>query len=52
MDSRRWERMQSLFHEAADLPPGARASFLTAACARDGAHLADVTAMHDSDGRP
>ncbi len=35
MDARRWERIQELFHEAADLAPGARAALLDRACAGD-----------------
>ena len=49
MDSTRWERMQSLFHEAADRPTEARSEFLRAACAGDEALFADVTAMLDRD---
>jgi len=49
MDSMRWERMQSLFHDAAERPTEARAEFLRAACAGDEALFADVTAMLDRD---
>jgi eukaryotic-like serine/threonine-protein kinase len=49
MDSTRWERMQSLFHDAADRPTEARTEFLRAACAGDEALFADVTAMLDRD---
>ena len=49
MDSMRWERMQSLFHEAADRPTEARTEFLRGACAGDDALFADVTAMLDRD---
>jgi serine/threonine protein kinase/tetratricopeptide (TPR) repeat protein len=52
MDSTRWERMQSLFHEAADRPTEARTEFLRAACAGDEALFADVTAMLDRDAGP
>jgi eukaryotic-like serine/threonine-protein kinase len=52
MDSRRWEKMQSLFHEAADLPPDAREPHLRAACAGDDeALMADVLAMLREDAR-
>jgi len=51
MDNTRWERMQSLFHEAVDLPLDARVAFLAAACAGDETLFADVTAMLDRDGR-
>ena len=49
MDSTRWERMQSLFHDAADCPIETRTEFLSAACAGDEALFADVTAMLDRD---
>src|SRR5262245_17734963 len=49
MDSKRWERMQSVFHEAADLPAETRTDFLKAACAGDEALYADVAAMLDRD---
>jgi hypothetical protein len=49
MDSTRWERMQSLFHEAADLPLDARDAFLRTACAGDEALFADVAAMLNHD---
>jgi len=35
MDSSRWERIQTLFHQAADLPPADRPSFLRSACDGD-----------------
>ena len=49
MDSTRWERMQSLFHEAADRPLDARTEFLKQACAGDDLLFADVSAMLDRD---
>jgi serine/threonine-protein kinase len=49
MDTKRWERMQSLFHEAIDLPSEARSGFLRAACTGDQALYADVAAMLDRD---
>ena len=49
MDSKRWERMQSLFHEAADRPLDARTEFLKQACAGDDLLFADVSAMLDRD---
>jgi serine/threonine protein kinase/tetratricopeptide (TPR) repeat protein len=50
MDSQRWERMQSLFHDAAELTRDARETFLSAACADDAELLADVIAMLTHDG--
>ncbi len=51
MNSARWERIQSLFHDAADLPESERAAFLEAACGGDGALLADVLAMLAEDAQ-
>src|SRR3954471_22316737 len=45
MDSTRWDRIQSLFHKAADLPQGEQHAYLQSACANDAALLADVLAM-------
>ena len=45
MDSTRWERMQSLFHQAADLPQGEKQPFLQSACGADSELMADVLAM-------
>ncbi len=49
MDSARWERLQQLFHEAADLPREAQDAFLTETCAGDTALLAEARSMlgHD-----
>ena len=51
MDTARWERVQALFHEAADLPEAQRGSFLKDACHDDGALIADVLAMLEEDSR-
>ncbi len=51
MDSARWERIQSLFHDAADLPESGRAAFLTAACGGDSTLVSEVLAMLDEDGQ-
>jgi len=45
MDSARWERIQTLFHGALDLPASEQHSFLKAACNDDFALLADVEAL-------
>lgn len=45
MDSIRWDRIQSLFHKATDLPLGEQHAYLQSACADDAALLADVLAM-------
>jgi serine/threonine-protein kinase len=49
MDSNRWERVQALFHEAADLPMPAQQSFLKTACGSDETLRADVSAMLEQD---
>lgn len=49
MDARRWERIQELFHEAADLAPGARTALLDRACAGDPELRAQVEALLDGD---
>jgi eukaryotic-like serine/threonine-protein kinase len=51
MDSHRWEKVQALFHEAADLPGDAQQVFLKTACGDDGALLADLSAMLEEDAR-
>ena len=52
MDSARWARLQSLFHDAAELPAAARRDFLRAACADDSTIADDVLVMleHDAHG--
>lgn len=49
MDSARWERIQALFHQAADRPAEERQAFLRSACADDPALMADVLAMLEED---
>ena len=51
MESNRWDKMQSLFHEATDLPCDAREKFLRAACGDDATLLIDVMAMLTHDAR-
>lgn len=51
MDSTRWERMQSLFHQAADLPHGEQPAFLQSACGTDSELMADVLAMLEEDAK-
>ena len=45
----RWEAILSLFHDALDQPPGARTSFLHAACEGDEALYHQVTALLAAD---
>ncbi|HUD97928.1 MAG TPA: protein kinase [Bryobacteraceae bacterium] len=51
MDSTRWERVQSLFHQALDLPTSEQHPFLTAACRDDAGLLAEVEALLAEDAQ-
>jgi eukaryotic-like serine/threonine-protein kinase len=49
MDSARWQRIQQLFHEAADLPASDRQAFLQSACTDDQKLISEVSAMLEQD---
>lgn len=49
MDSGRWHQIQSLFHDAADLPPSKQRTFLEAACGDDQELVVEVLGMLDQD---
>jgi serine/threonine protein kinase/tetratricopeptide (TPR) repeat protein len=51
VDSSRWERIQILFHEAANLPQPEQRSFLESASAGDEGLAADVLALLQEDAR-
>ena len=51
MDSTRWNRIQELFHAAADLPENDRRAFLKSACHDDDDLMAGVLAMIEEDSR-
>jgi tetratricopeptide (TPR) repeat protein/predicted Ser/Thr protein kinase len=51
MDSLRWEKIQNLFHEAAERPESERQAFLSTACRDDRELIAEVTLMLKADGR-
>jgi tetratricopeptide (TPR) repeat protein/predicted Ser/Thr protein kinase len=51
MDDARWEQIQELFHQTADLPAAERAAFLAHACAGDPSLAAEVQAMVEEEGR-
>ena len=51
MDSARWERVQTLFHDAVDLPPVERLAFLRAACGADESLMSEVLAAIEEDER-
>ena len=49
MDGARWQRIQSLFHQVADLPEPDRHPFLQTACGDDEELIADVLALVEED---
>ncbi len=49
MDSTRWERIQTLFHEVADLPEAEQRAFLETACHDDAGLIAEVLALVEED---
>lgn len=51
MDGARWERVQSLFHDAAGLPDPERLPYLRAACQGDEALVSEVLALLEEDAR-
>jgi eukaryotic-like serine/threonine-protein kinase len=51
MDSTRWERIQSLFHDVADLPEPEQRTFLKTACGDDEELAAEVLALVEEDAR-
>ncbi len=51
MDSDRWQQIQTLFHEAVELPAAKQRDFLQASCGDDQQLLADVLAMLEEDAR-
>ena len=51
MNRARWDRVQALFHQAAELPESKRSSFLGEQCAGDAELAAEVRAMLEEDDR-
>ena len=51
MDSARWQKVQTLFHEAVELPEPDRRGFLEAQCQDDPGLVGDVLVLLDEDGR-
>jgi serine/threonine protein kinase len=51
MDSTRWQRVQSLFHEAADLPASERRVFLETQCGNDAGLVSEVLTLLEEDAR-
>jgi len=51
MEGQRWDRVEELFHQAADLPRPDQQAFLEAACGGDESIRAEVAAMLEEDSR-
>jgi hypothetical protein len=51
MDTTRWQRIQTLFHQTADLPEADQRSFLKAACDGDDVLVSEVLAMLEADSK-
>ncbi|MFZ0886587.1 MAG: hypothetical protein WAN14_24510, partial [Candidatus Acidiferrales bacterium] len=51
MDSSRWQRVQTLFHEAADLPAPDQRRFLETRCDGDSALISEVLSLLQEDLR-
>jgi serine/threonine-protein kinase len=51
MHASRWERVQTVFHVAADLPEPDRATYVSAECADDPTLAAEIMAMLEEDAR-
>ncbi len=51
MDSSRWDRIQTVFHGAADLPNSQQRAFLASACDGDDSLIAEVQALLDEDAK-
>lgn len=51
MNSARWEKIQKLFHDAADLPVAEQQAFLNTACEGDSTLIADVMTLLTEDSR-
>src|SRR5581483_8899074 len=51
MDSARWQRIQTLFHDAADLPPCEQEAFLRVVCHDDETLVPEVLALLQEDAR-
>jgi eukaryotic-like serine/threonine-protein kinase len=51
MDSTRWQKVQSLFHEAADLPASEQRVFLQTHCGDDAGLVSEVLVLLEEDAR-
>ncbi|MGH7619857.1 MAG: tetratricopeptide repeat protein [Gemmatimonadaceae bacterium] len=51
MDAPRWERLQSLFHATADLPPAEQRAYLATHCVDDPSLIDDALALIEAEAR-
>jgi serine/threonine protein kinase/tetratricopeptide (TPR) repeat protein len=51
MDSARWQKIQTLFHQVADIPEAAQRTFLESQCAEDPALVGEVIILLEEDAR-
>ncbi len=51
MDAARWDRLQSLFHAAVELPPDEQRAFLTAGCTDDPSLVDDALSLLAADAK-
>src|SRR5205823_13507248 len=51
MNAARWEQIQALFHEVADLPDPAQRASLEAQCAEDPTLMTEVLSLLEQDAR-
>ena len=51
MDTTRWQRIQTLFHQAVDFPEADQPAFLKTACNGDNSLIAEVRAMLEADSK-
>lgn len=51
MDPARWQRIEDIFHQAADLPPHAQRSFVSSACDGDSELLRNVLILLETDAQ-
>lgn len=52
MTTQQWQHAESLFHSALDMPPGARADWVTRACPEDPGLAQAVLRMLEADACP
>jgi hypothetical protein len=45
MEPRRWQRIEEIFHQATELPPGERTAFVVEACEEDESLVQEVLSL-------